>query len=62
MEVAQQNLNIQTIQNSRLSEIDWENLLFGKIFSDHMFCMEYVNGEWTKQKITPYENISLSPS
>ena len=49
MEVEQQNLNIQTTQNSRLSQIDWENLLFGKIFSDHMFCMEYVNGEWTKQ-------------
>ena len=62
MEVEQQNLNIQTTQNSRLSEIDWENLLFGKMFSDHMFCMEYVNGEWTKQKISPYENISLSPA
>jgi len=44
MEVEQQNLNIQTTQNSRLSQIDWDNLLFGKIFSDHMFCMEYVNG------------------
>ena len=62
MEVEQQHLNIQTTQNSRLSQIDWDNLPFGKIFSDHMFCMEYANGEWTKQEIAPYENISLSPA
>lgn len=62
MEVEQQNFNIQTTHNSRLSQIDWENLPFGKIFSDHMFCMEYVNGDWSKQEIKPYENISLSPA
>ena len=62
MEVEQQHLNIQTTQNSRLSKIDWDDLPFGKIFSDHMFCMEYANGEWTKQEITPYQNISLSPA
>ena len=62
MEVEQLELNIQLTKNSRLTQIDWENLPFGKIFSDHMFCMEYENGQWVNQEITPYENISLSPA
>ena len=62
MEVEQLELNIQLTKNSRLTQIDWENLPFGKIFSDHMFCMEYENGQWVNQEIIPYENISLSPA
>ena len=62
MEVEQLELNIQLTKNSRLTQIDWENLPFGKIFSDHMFCMEYENGQWENQEIIPYENISLSPA
>lgn len=39
-----------------------ENLGFGKVFSDHMFMMEYKNGNWENPVIKPYENLVLPPS
>ena len=36
---------------------------FGKKFSDHMFVMEYKEGEgWKNPRIVPFGNISLSPA
>lgn len=40
-----------------------ENLPFGKIFSDHMFVMDYTEGiGWHDGRIEPYGPISLAPS
>ncbi len=42
---------------------DENNLGFGKIFTDHMFVMNYTEGKgWHDARIVPYENISLSPA
>ena len=36
---------------------------FGQIFTDHMFSMDYVEGEgWINPRIEPYAPISLDPS
>ncbi|MDA0713986.1 MAG: branched-chain amino acid aminotransferase [Bacteroidetes bacterium] len=48
--------------NSRLKEFDQTNIQFGKIFADHMFEMNYRNGEWTDMEIKPYGPLSLAPS
>lgn len=38
-------------------------LLFGTIFTDHMFMMNYEEGKgWFDPRIVPYQNISLQPS
>ncbi|MDI9508383.1 MAG: branched-chain amino acid aminotransferase [Clostridiales bacterium] len=38
-------------------------LLFGKIFTDHMFVMDYKLGEgWYDPRIIPYQPLSLEPS
>ncbi len=40
-----------------------DNLPFGKIFSDHMFVMDYEEGKgWYDPRIVPYGPISLDPS
>lgn len=41
-----------------------ENLVFGKLFTRHMFEMNYCNHEqgWTEPAIKPFENLSLSPA
>jgi branched-chain amino acid aminotransferase len=40
-----------------------EDLLFGKVFSDHMFEMDWNSKTgWKNQSIHPYRNISLSPA
>ena len=53
---------IQLTKNSRLEQVNWDNLPFGKLFSDHMFTMDFENGNWSKPKIIQYGNISLSPA
>ena len=36
---------------------------FGKIFTDHMFVMNYTEGKgWHDPRIVPYENLSLAPA
>lgn len=36
---------------------------FGQIFTDHMFCMDYADGQgWINPRIEPYAPISLDPS
>src|ERR1041385_3682174 len=49
-------------KDSRLSQVDFTNLPFGRIFADHMFVMDYKNGSWQNAQIRPYENFSFSPS
>ncbi len=45
-----------------INETDFENLGFGEVFSDHMFSMEYKNGEWTSPQIVPFGKIEIFPS
>ncbi len=39
-------MKITETKKSRLKEVDFENLAFGEIFSDHMLSMEYKAGKW----------------
>lgn len=55
-------MKINRVEKSRIESVDFENLTFGKIFTDHMFISKYKNGEWSSGEIKPYENISISPS
>jgi len=42
---------------------DESKLGFGKIFSDHMFIMEYEEGKgWLNPRVEPYHRLSLDPS
>ncbi len=42
---------------------DETKLGFGKIFTDHMFIMDYTEGKgWHDPRIEPYHNLSLSPA
>lgn len=60
--MANLNIKVTKINESKLSGLDWNNLPFGKNFSDHMFVADYINGEWTNLQILPYQNISISPA
>eukprot|EP01006_Ploeotia_vitrea_P027420 TRINITY_DN60247_c0_g1_i1.p1 TRINITY_DN60247_c0_g1~~TRINITY_DN60247_c0_g1_i1.p1 ORF type:complete len:352 (+),score=-10.85 TRINITY_DN60247_c0_g1_i1:988-2043(+) len=61
MEMTVSNINIQETQNSRLPEIDFNNIPFGKIFSDHMFVADYKDGAWQDSRIIPFQNLSMNP-
>ncbi len=56
------DFSVQTIAQSRLSTVDFHNLGFGKVFSDHMLVAQYKQGEWQEISIMPYSNLSMSPA
>src|SRR5258708_38876374 len=56
------DIKITKTKNSRLQETDFNNLPFGKTFSDHMFVADYADGEWKNFEIIPYGEIGLSPA
>lgn len=62
MSIPTQNISIEKTSKSKISEIDFSNLSFGQDFSDHMFVCDYKDGKWQQPRITPFQNISLSPA
>jgi len=55
------NIKIQKIKKRRISEIDFENLQLVSQFSDHMFAMEYTDGQWQNHRIVPFGRIEVHP-
>lgn len=55
-------ITILPTTSSRIAEFDENNIVFGKIFADHMFVADYVDGQWTNAKIQPYGPIEISPA
>lgn len=47
---------------SRLSEVDFGNIAFGKVFSDHMLMADYTDGAWQTPEIVPYGAFPMSPA
>ncbi len=58
----QDKIRVQKTTNTRINEIDFENLVFGKDFSDHMFECDFKNGAWQNPTIRPYGDLTISPS
>ena len=56
------NISVSKTADSRLSRTDFENLPFGRTFSDHMLTADYEGGEWKNFQIVPYGEIALSPA
>ena len=54
-------IKISRTKHSRISEIDFKNLQFGSQFSDHMFAMEYTDGQWQNHRIEPFGLIEVHP-
>ncbi|WP_045687848.1 branched-chain amino acid aminotransferase [Hymenobacter sp. AT01-02] len=55
-------ISTQPTAATRLPEVDFATLEFGKTFADHMLVVDYQNGEWQEPHIVPYGDISVSPA
>ena len=53
---------VRKSKHSRIEEVDFNDLEFGKYVSDHMFVCDYVDGEWQLPQIVPFANLSMSPA
>ncbi|MEO1052820.1 MAG: branched-chain amino acid aminotransferase [Bacteroidota bacterium] len=57
-----QAITINKINQSKISEVDFDHITFGKVYSDHMFIADYVDDVWKDFRIEPYEYLQLSPA
>ncbi len=55
-------INVKKANHSKISEVDFNNLEFGKYVADHMLICDYADGEWQQPMIVPFANLSLSPA
>ena len=55
-------IKIQKSPKSRISEVDFDNLGFGREFTDHMLVAHYSNGKWHTPEILPYGTLSIYPA
>jgi len=47
---------------SRLKDVDWASLEFGKYVADHMLVADYYGEQWHNPQVIPFANLSLSPA
>ena len=56
------DIQVKKVSRSKISETDFNNLPFGKYFTDHMLEVDYADGAWKKPQIRPYQALSFEPS
>ena len=55
-------ITIKRTTDSQLASVDFNQLEFGKAFSDHMFVVDYRDDEWQDAQIVPYGDMTVSPA
>jgi branched-chain amino acid aminotransferase len=56
-----QEIKINRVANSRIGEIDFNKIPFGRVFSDHMVICDYKDGKWSIPEIVPFEAMEFLP-
>ena len=61
---ATQTTQIEIIKatTTKINEVDFNNLSFGSVFTDHLFECDFKNGEWQQPVIKPYAPFLIDPS
>jgi len=60
--IAAMDIQVTKTLKSRIGEIDFNNLPFGKYFTDHMLEVDYKYGKWHTVAIRPFQHLSFSPA
>jgi branched-chain amino acid aminotransferase len=55
-------IEIIKASTSKIDLVDFQNLTFGNVFTDHMLDCDFKNGEWQKPVIKPYAPFLMDPS
>jgi branched-chain amino acid aminotransferase len=56
------DIAVTKAETSKLKELSFSDLPFGKYFTDHMLEVDFDNGEWKHVQIKPYQPLLLSPA
>lgn len=62
METSKYTIKATRTQNSKINEVDWDNIPFGRVFSDHMLVMDFKDGKWGEPEIIPFGDMALHPA
>ncbi len=55
-------MNLTSSDSLKPKPADVLKIPFGTVFTDHMFSMEYLDGQWNGASIHPYRDLSLNPA
>ena len=53
---------VNRAHQSRIKEVDWNNLELGTYTTDHMLVCDYRDGQWQTPEIQPFGPFQLSPT
>ena len=57
------DIKITKTDSSMLARLDLDNPPdFGTVYSDHMFVMDFLDGEWKNPEIQPFSNFNIHPA
>jgi len=56
------NIEVVKAKSTKIHDVDFDNLAFGSVFSDHMLECNYKDGTWQEPRVVPYQPIVLDPS
>jgi branched-chain amino acid aminotransferase len=56
------DLSVTPASRSRLANVDFDDLGFGNVFSDHMFSMKYQDDRWQQPEVLPYGPVPVDPA
>ena len=56
------DISITAASTSKISQIDFNDIQFGQVYSDHMFVADYANGQWNDLQVVPFANMAFNPA
>ncbi|TCK68716.1 branched-chain amino acid aminotransferase [Winogradskyella wandonensis] len=60
--ISTNDIDIEKAKTSKITAVDFNNLAFGRVFTDHMFVCDFKDGKWQKPQIMPYQSMTIEPS
>ena len=56
------DITVKKTNHSKIHEVDFNDLEFGKYVADHMLVCDYADGEWQQPAVVPFADLSLNPA
>jgi branched-chain amino acid aminotransferase len=53
---------LERTTKSRIKDVDFNNIEFGKYISDHMLVADFLDNKWQTPAIVPFQDIPMSPA
>jgi branched-chain amino acid aminotransferase len=57
-----ENFQVEKVEESRIDQVDFTNIQFGKIYSDHQFTVSHDGESWVNPIIDAYRPLEISPA